>query len=583
MSVYKRTIMCGHVDSSFVGKTISIAGWVRRRRDHGGLIFVDVVDRAGWVQVVFNPAIEKEVHRIAQSLRSQDVIAVVGDVYARETHNVNQELATGAIEIHASTLFVYNRVKSLPFSVEEAGAVDEELRLKYRYLDMRSPQFFERLALRNDIEYAMREFFHKEGFIDVATPILTKNTPEGAREFVVPVRAQPGKFYALPQSPQLYKQLLMAGGIDRYYQIARCFRDEASRADRQVEFTQLDIEMSFVDEQDIQDMIERMLAVVFKRVFNKELAIPFARMPYDHAIALYGSDKPDVRFDMHIHDCTTLFDGLGIKFLDTVCAAGGKVGALYVSHVFSRSELTHLEQKMKEFGATGLLWIKVGETLESPIAKLLPTGFRERLVQHLGLHTGDTVLLVAGEYYDTWTLLGRLRTELADRLNLYDKNERAFLWVTQFPLFAYDKETQSFVSMHHPFTQPEPGWESLKKECIKARAYDLVLNGVELGGGSIRIHSDELQAKVFDMLGISASEAQQRFGFLLEAQTLGFPPHGGIALGLDRFIMLLAGCESIRDVIAFPKTARGYDPLMNAPTLLSDDELAEYSLAIKKK
>ena len=402
------------------------------------------------------------------------MVCITGKVIERLEGNVNENLATGKIEIQADDLTILNKSQTLPFLVSEGGNVDEELRLKYRYIDLRRSEMFRRLKLRNDIEFSMRDFLFKHGFLSVDTPILTKNTPEGAREFVVPSREHTGKFYALPQSPQLYKQLLMAGGIDRYYQLARCFRDEASRADRQVEFTQLDVEMSFVSEEDIQTLIEKMLQSIFKQVFNKDLLIPFARMKYDDAFAQYGSDKPDVRFDLKIKDATTLFEGLGVNFLDKILSQGGRVGALVIPQELSRSELTRLEQKIKEYGAAGLLWIRINEKIESPIAKLLPEDFKNKLKETLGVAEGNTLILLAGDYKETWENIGRLRLELGEKLNLINKDELAFLWVTEFPMFEFDEETETFVAMHHPFTQPLAGWESLEKEQMKARAYDLV-------------------------------------------------------------------------------------------------------------
>jgi aspartyl-tRNA synthetase len=582
MKFPKRSVACGEVVPSLLGQTVTVCGWIHKRRDHGGLIFIDLRDRSGLVQAVFNPELYKDLHEKAQDLNNEDVVCVTGLVIERLGGNINENLITGKIEIRAEGIVVLNKSKALPFLVSDGGKVDEELRLKYRYIDLRRKEMFQRLKLRSDVEFAMREFFFKNGFISVDTPILTKNTPEGAREFIVPSREQLGKFYALPQSPQLYKQLLMAGGIDKYYQLARCFRDEASRADRQVEFTQLDVEMSFISEDDIQSIIENMLQFIFKRVFDKSLSIPFARISYDDAFSQYGSDKPDVRFDLKIQDCTALFDGLGISFLDKVIVEGGRIGALVVNQALSRSELTRLEQKIKEYGAAGLLWMRINENIESPIAKFLPVDFKNKLTDVLKVSQGDTIILLAGKYKKTWENLGRLRLVLGEKLNIIDKEKLAFLWVTEFPLFEFDEESKKFAAMHHPFTQPLAGWEDLEKEKMKARAYDLILNGVELGGGSIRIHTQELQSQVFDMLSISKDDAKKRFGFLLEAQTLGFPPHGGIALGLDRFIMLLAHCDSIREVIAFPKTSSGYDLLMEAPTELSAHDLAEFGLENKK-
>lgn len=584
MQFEKRSVMCGEVTASMVDSTVTVNGWVNRRRDHGNLIFVDVRDRSGMVQAVLSPELNNDAYAAAQNLHNEEVISLSGTVVKRSAGGQNPQWTTGDIEIQGHALQILNPVKALPFQLEDER-VDEELRLKYRYLDLRRPRMFELLKLRSDIEFAMREFFHHEGFLDVATPILTKNTPEGAREFVSPSRIQKGKFYALPQSPQLYKQLLMASGIDRYYQIAHCFRDEDLRADRQPEFMQLDLEMSFIDELDIQTTIERLIQFTLKKVFNRDLTIPFERMAYDHAFGQYGSDKPDVRFELKIHDISSAFVDTQVNFLKAALAHG-KIGALCVSdYHFSRSELDDLVEKMKQQGAQGLLWITCAAdgSLESPIAKFLPKDFAERIRPLVaGFKPGDTLLIMAGDFQDTWTMLGRLRVMLGKKLGLIDESMQSYLWVTDFPMFEYDKETNTYAAMHHPFTMPQPGWEGRPYGEVKARAYDIVLNGVELGGGSIRIFNSAEQAKVFQAIGLTQESAEKRFGFLLEAQKLGFPPHGGLAIGIDRFIMLLAKCDSIREVTAFPKTAKGVDPLMQAPVELEDKDLAEYGLMRKK-
>jgi len=585
MKFTKRTIHCGEVAQQHLGTCLTINGWVHNRRDHGGLVFVDVRDRSGLVQVVFNPAFDKEAHRQAASLRSEDVISVTGTIAKRADAAINKNLATGSIEICANKLEILNRAKNLPFSVDNAESVEEELRLKYRYLDLRRSKMFERFQLRSNIEFAMREFLHKEGFVDVGTPVLTKNTPEGAREFVAPSRVHKGKFYALPQSPQLYKQLLIASGFERYYQIAHCFRDEAFRADRQLEFMQLDFEMSFVDEEDIQSVIEHMVQYVLKKTLNKDIALPLERMTYDNSVLLYGCDKPDLRFGMTIYDLTNLFKDSAINFLRTVVVGGGRVGGLCIKKCpWSRSQLDGLEKVAKDAGAKGLLWLKITDTgIESAVTKLLPPDFTKQLNTVVpDLVVGDVLVLIADTFDEAWQALGRLRIDFAKELKLIDESQFKFLWVTDFPMFEYDKDNKCYTSKHHPFTQPEAGWESMNPADVKARAYDLVLNGIELGSGSIRIHNSELQSKIFKAINMTQEEAQRKFGFLLEAQDLGYPPDGGFGIGLDRLVMLLAGCTTIRDVIAFPKTARGYDPLMQSPTELSEQELAEYGLARKK-
>ncbi len=582
MQSFQRTTGCGLINADFLGKKVCLAGWVARRRDHGGLIFIDLRDRSGLMQLVFNPAFSKEAHQEAHQLRSEYVIMVCGTVIERTAQTINNELATGKYELQVESLTILNRAKPLPFMLEEADNVDEELRLKYRYLDLRRSIMQRNFALRHEVIFAMREFFNKEGFYEFETPILTKITPEGAREFLVPSRMHSGHFYALPQSPQLYKQLLMASGMEKYFQIARCFRDEDLRADRQPEFTQLDIEMSFIDEVTIQTLIEKMLKYVYKKAVGKDLTIPFTRMTYDNAFALYGSDKPDIRFALPIADCTELFKNTELKFMRAILDRGGKIGALHVqNHSFSRGDFDKWVTRAQELGATGLVYIHVkdADQFESPIAKFLPKDFftyAKKMIPTLAV--GDTIFLVAGSYKEAWEVLGRLRLELANTLQLVPQDTDAFLWVTDFPLFEYDQQAKKWNSAHHPFTSPQGDWQSKEAKDMKARAYDVVLNGVELGGGSIRIYQPEVQAKVFELLGLSKEKMEEKFGFLLEAQELGFPPHGGIALGLDRLIMLMTKSTSIREVIAFPKTQRGNDPMMDAPTPVEERQLRDYGL-----
>lgn len=583
MQGFKRTTGCGLVNEQLRGKKITLAGWVQRRRDHGGLIFIDLRDRTGLMQLVFNSVFGEQAHNDAHSLRSEYVIAVEGIVIDRSEATINKELPTGRWELQVHELSILNKAKGLPFALEEADRVDEELRLKYRYLDLRRPEMQRNFALRHQVVFAIRELLHSEGFYEIETPLLTKNTPEGSREFLVPSRIHHGNFYALPQSPQLYKQLLMASGMDKYFQIARCFRDEDLRADRQPEFTQLDMEMSFIQEHDVQGVIERLLAHIWKKIFNVEIPVPFKRITYDVAFSTYGSDKPDLRFELHIHDGTTLFNNTELKFLRTVLDKSGKIGFLHVkSKDFTRSELDSLVTRSQQLGAKGMLWMRFKEgNVESPVANFLPTNFYQQAQELFpDVQDGSTLFFIAGQYKEAWTLLGRLRLELAHMLNVIPHHEFNFSWITDFPLFEYDEEKKRWEAAHHPFTSPQSGWEKLEPAHMKACAYDVVLNGVELGGGSIRIHDAEVQDKIFTLLGLSKEQVQMKFGFLLEAQELGFPPHGGIALGIDRLIMLMAGAESIREVIAFPKTARGYDPMMEAPTPVDSEQLKEYGLRL---
>lgn len=584
MYYYERTTGCGLIDKKYLNEEILVAGWVYRRRDHGGLIFIDLRDRSGIVQLVINPDVSKKVHEIAHSLRSEYVISVTGKVIERSAETVKPELSTGKWEIQVDSLTILSKAKTLPFPLDEAEQVDEELRLKYRYLDLRRAVMKNNLALRNDVFFAIREFLHELDFYEIETPILTKNTPEGAREFLVPSRYEPGHFYALPQSPQLYKQLLMAAGIERYFQIARCFRDEDLRADRQPEFTQLDLEMSFIKEENVQSLIEELFSYIFKKIFNKSLTTPFERLTYNEAFSTYGSDKPDLRFGLPIYDFTSLFAETELKFLRSILDKGGRIGGLHLQGKnLSRSDLDRWVDKAQQIGAKGLLWLKIEEdgTIDSPVQKFLPANFYEqiRTICPAAAH-GDIIFLIAGQYENAWEYLGRLRTQIAHHMQMIPHDIINFSWIIDFPLFQFDKQTEKWNAVHHPFTAPQEGWQHEKPADIKARAYDLVMNGVEIGGGSIRIHDADMQKKVFELLGLSQEQAQEKFGFLLEAQELGFPPHGGIALGLDRLIMLLTNSQSIREVIAFPKTASGHDPLMDAPTKVDDKQLKEYGLQL---
>lgn len=584
MKQFERTMGCGRVAQKQVGETITLCGWVHRRRDHGGLIFIDLRDRSGLMQVVFDHTIDQKTHKEAGLLRSEWVISITGTVVERSPETVNHDLPTGKFELKATGITIFNRAKVLPFNLDEADHVDEELRLKYRYLDLRRPEMRDHLAMRHKIIFAMRELLNAEGFYELETPILTKNTAEGAREFLVPSRTQTGSFYALPQSPQVYKQLLMAGGMEKYFQVARCFRDEDLRADRQPEFTQLDLEMSFVNEEDIMGVVERIIAHSFQAGMGITVKTPFERFDYDFVFSNYGSDKPDLRFGLPIFDITKPFEDTEISFLKSTLQKGGKIGCLHVAqHPFSRSELEGWVNKAQQNGAKGLIWMRFGADgkIDAPIAKFLPTDFMVRVQKIIpALVAGDTLFIVAGGYSDTWTQLGRLRLQLGEVLGLIDKSKISLSWIINFPMFEQDSVTGKWHAMHHMFTSPQGEWDANNPGPVKARAYDVVFNGVELGGGSIRIHNPELQSKVFGVVDFKREEMEQYFGFLLEAQELGFPPHGGLAIGIDRFIMLLLGCQSIRDVIAFPKTQSGTDPMMQAPTPVKSEKLLEYGLKL---
>lgn len=587
MSNTMKTIGCGTVTKKHLAQEITLAGWVHRRRDHGGLIFIDLRDRSGLMQLVFNPETNKDSHALAHELRSEYVISVIGKVIRRTEQTINPSMPTGEFELVVSSLTILNAAKTLPFQLDTAHEVDEELRLTYRYLDLRRPEMLQNFSLRSKVMCAMRDFFNTEDFYEIETPILTKNTPEGAREFLVPSRMHKQYVYSLPQSPQLYKQLLMASGMEKYFQIARCFRDEDLRADRQPEFTQLDIEMSFIEEKDIQEIIERLIKYLFKKVLGKDITTPFARMTYDDAFKLYGSDKPDLRFHLPINDISSLFATTDLRFMKQVLDNNGKIGALHVQgQNFSHTELNKWVDRAQKIGARGLLWIRIKEDfiVDSPVSKFLPDNFVNQLkAQFPTLAVGDVFFIIAGEYKITWDLLGKLRLFIAKEINCIPSDEFNFLWITDFPLFEYDKKDKRFYAMHHPFTAPEKDWQNKKPEKLTSRAYDIVLNGVELGGGSIRIHDKKTQLQVFSWLNLPEKEVQEKFGFLLKAQEFGFPPHGGIALGIDRLIMLLTNSASIRDVIAFPKTQRGYDLMMNAPTPVQEEVMQDYGMRFIEK
>ncbi len=585
----KRSCYCGKVDESFIGKEIIVSGWVHSRRDHGGVIFIDLRDREGLVQIVFQPE-KKEIFVQAEHLRSEYVLSVKGLVRNRPEGTVNPNMFTGKVEIVVNELEIINTSPVLPLEVDDYKETSEEIRLKYRYLDLRRPSFQKNFILRHKISQTIREYLNKEGFLEIETPFLTKSTPEGARDFLVPARLAHGCFYALPQSPQIFKQILMVAGFDKYYQIARCFRDEDLRADRQLEFTQVDMEMSFIDEQDIMTIVEQMLAKIFKDVLGKEIQTPFLRMPYDEAMLRFGSDKPDTRFAMEIKDFTKELANCGFGVFKNVIAKGNVVRGLCITGgaKFSRSEIDGLTKFVGEFGAKGLAWMKItANGAESNIVKFFTKEEIDTIISKLEAKDGDLVVFLADEVDIVAQGLGALRLKMGKQLGLIDKNKFNFLWVVDFPLFAWDKEERRWVANHHPFTAvKDEDVDKLTQEKAgqaKARAYDVILNGVELGGGSIRIHKSDMQSKVFNLLNITEESAKEKFGFLLDALTYGAPPHGGLAIGFDRLCALILGEESIREVIAFPKTQKALCPLSNAPSPVAEKQLKELGIKINQK
>lgn len=590
MSMFGRTYYCGEISEKNEGETVVLKGWVQKRRDLGGLIFIDLRDRTGIVQVVFNPDVSKEALAIADGVRSEYVLDVQGKVVLREKGTENPKLKTGKIEIHCDKVSVLNESKTPPFMIDNSAEITEEMRLKYRYLDLRRPVMYETLKLRHNTVKAIRDFLDSEAFIEVETPILTKSTPEGARDYLVPSRVHPGEFYALPQSPQIFKQLLMVGGFDRYYQVARCFRDEDLRADRQPEFTQIDIETSFLSQEDIVDIVERMMKKVMKEVKGIDITIPFPRLTYQESLDRFGSDKPDTRFGLELVDLSRAVKDSGFKvFADTV-ASGGQVKGINVKKAadkYSRKDIDGLTEFVKRYGAKGLAWVKVTDQgFNGPIAKFFDEAARSQLTSILEAETGDLLLFVADKKAVVADSLGALRLKLGKDLQLIDEKKFNFLWVTDWPLLEYDEEDGRYYAAHHPFTMPfREDIELLDTDPgkVRAQAYDIVLNGYELGGGSLRIFERDIQEKMFRALGFSEEQARSQFGFLMDAFEYGTPPHGGIALGLDRFVMILAERTNLRDTIAFPKTASASDPLTNAPSGVSQAQLDELQLSVISK
>ena len=585
MGGWKRTHGCGALRAADAGQTVTLMGWAFRRRDHGGLVFVDLRDREGLTQCVFDPKEAPEAHDKVEGVRAEFVLAVRGTVALRPPGTENSKLPTGAVEVRVSEMKILNDSRPLPFQLEDEGEVDETLRLKYRYLDMRRPSVLKAFQVRDQVCRAVRDYLHTEGFLEVETPFLTRSTPEGARDFLVPSRMQPGSFYALPQSPQLFKQLLMVGGFERYFQIVRCFRDEDLRKDRQPEFTQIDIETSFLDRDEFLPIIEGMVAEIWRRVKGVELARPFPRLAYDDAMARFGSDKPDLRFGLELQDASALFAGGEFQAFAQTVAGGGAVKALRIPSAggMSRKELDDLTSEAKQLGAKGLVWIKVtAEGLQSPVAKFL-TAVQDRLLALTGGTAGDLLLLVADTPAVAATVLGRFRVDLARRFRLIPEGRDVFAWVIDFPLVEWNADEKRWDAVHHPFTAPrDEDLALLESDPGKARAkaYDLVLNGQEAAGGSIRIHQQSVQERLFGLIGISKEEARARFGFLLEALEFGAPPMGGIAFGLDRLAASLAGQESIREVIAFPKTQKGTCPLTDAPAPVDARQLRDLGIRV---
>lgn len=590
MAGMHRSCGCGRVTEKDCGKELTLAGWVNTRRDHGGLIFIDLRDRSGIVQVVMSPQYGEDAFHKAEDVRSEYVLAIRGIVRERSPETVNPKMQTGKIEVVVSEMRVLNKAKTPPFYVEDGIDVDETVRLKHRYIDLRRPEMQRNLIMRHKIVHEMRQFLDAHDFLEVETPILTKSTPEGARDYLVPSRVNPGKFYALPQSPQLFKQLLMVSGLERYFQIARCFRDEDLRADRQPEFTQLDIELSFEDQDFILDLMEHMMQRIFKNVLNVDIQIPFKRITWDDAMNLYGSDKPDLRFDMHFYDISDLLRDTGFKVFRNVLDNGGIVKAITVKGdaAIPRRELDGLVDYVGNYGAKGLAWIGLNKdgSLKCQITKFLGEDKIREIGKFCEAENGDLILIIADKPKVVAQALGELRLEMARRMNLIDENEFCFRWVTDFPMFEYSEEDKRWVAEHHPFTAPrdeDVQYLLTDPSKVYAKAYDMVLNGVEAGGGSLRIYQDELQEKVFKAIGITHEEAQEKFGFLLDAFRYGAPPHAGIALGLDRLVMLMLRLGSIRDVIAFPKTQSAIDQMTQAPSEVVDMQLKELHIRVDVK
>ena len=575
-----RSHYCGQISEEHLGTEVVLFGWVHRRRDHGGVIFVDLRDREGLVQVVFNPQVSPEAHEKADALRSEYVIGVKGKVGLRPEGMKNPKMKTGAVEVVVDRLDVYSRARTLPFGLEDDKEVDEAIRLKYRYLDLRRPTMQRNVRVRHRVSKITRDYFDALGFYEVETPFLTRSTPEGARDYLVPSRVSAGSFYALPQSPQLLKQILMVSGMDRYFQIVRCFRDEDLRADRQPEFTQVDLEMSFVRQEDVLDIMEGWIARLFREIRGIELPVPFPRMTYDEAIASYGVDNPDTRFDLRMKDVTETVAGSSFQVFHQVIEGGGVIKAIRFpgGARLSRRELDNLDGQAKDWGAGGLIWAKcAGSEIKSPVARFFPAEAVGALLERMEAEEGDLLLMMAGERSEVNALLGRFRVEIAREYDLFAPEDHAFVWIVDFPLFERDPDG-NLTSLHHPFTSPRP--EDVPRleedpEGCRSLAYDLVLNGTEIGGGSIRIHDAGMQQRIFTLLGISEAEAGEKFGFLLDALSYGAPPHGGIAFGLDRLVMILTGSRSLREVIAFPKTQKATCLLTQSPGAVRAEQLRE--------